>query len=186
MIMKNRIKVVTTWIAGGALVLLASGCSSQGEPRNDGSKFEPELEVQQTRAIIHQEEAAGARHESTLRPQHFDGPGLSSLGTAELDLILADSHNCDPLVLYLDIPADTYAQDRRTAIGRYLMDKGGLKTDQIEFKDGPNPASNAWVEDNLAEYARTDTSTGSTYSNGGAGASGGGSSGSSSSSSSGH
>jgi hypothetical protein len=155
---RNKIKTVTTWIAGSAVVLLACGCSQT--PTNHAEKFDPQLQKQDVLAIMRTQEAAGARAESTLYAQHFDGPVLSSLGTQELDLVLADSHSCNPLVIYLDLPTTDYAQDRKDAIGRYLMDKGGLKTEQIVFRDGPNPAAGAWVEDNLKNYSRTDSSNG--------------------------
>jgi hypothetical protein len=155
---RNKIKTVTTWIAGSAVVLLACGCSQT--PINHSDKFDPALQREDVVAILHTQEAAGARAESTLYAQHFDGPVLSSLGTKELDLVLSDSHSCNPLVIYLDLPTTDYAQDRKDAIGRYLMDKGGLKTEQIVFRDGPNPAAQAWVEDNLKNYSRTDSSTG--------------------------
>ncbi len=154
---RNKIKTVTTWIAGGVVVLAAWGCSQT--PINHAEKFDPQLQKQDVQAILRTQEAAGARAESTLYAQHFDGPVLSSLGTKELDLVLTDSHSCNPLVIYLDLPTTDYAQDRKDAIGRYLMDKGGLKTDQIVFREGANPAAGAWVEDHLKNYDRTDSST---------------------------
>jgi hypothetical protein len=101
--------------------------------------------------------AAGERAECTLYADHFDGPTLSSLGTTALDLMLADSHSCNPLVIYMAVPDDSYSQDRRLAIGRYLEDKGGLKPEQIEFQAGPNPQTFHAVDTQLTYYPRTDT-----------------------------
>jgi hypothetical protein len=74
-------------------------------------------------------------------------------------MILADTHSCNPLVIYLAIPEDNYAQDRRLAIGRYLEDRGGLKPEQIEFRSGPNPDTYNSAAVQLGAYAKTDTST---------------------------
>jgi hypothetical protein len=156
----NRINI-TTWIAGSALVLLASGCGhNDSAPLNHAQNFEPELQVQEMNKLLNTQKAAGARDEVTLYPQHFDGAALSSLGTSQLSLVLDDSHSCNPLVVYLDIPSDTNAQDRHVAVTNYLVEKGGLKADQIKLLDGPNPASYGPADDGIKNYDRTDSSNG--------------------------
>jgi hypothetical protein len=162
---------ITTWIAGGALALLA-GCSSSQTPVNHSERFDTDMQATQINTLMDTEKASGSRADSTLYPQHFDGPGLSSLGTTELDLILADSHSTNPLVIYMDVADDTYSDDRRTAVSRYLQDKGGLKPEQIKFESGVNPDTYHPVEDDLANYSRTDSSSESTPESGGASSSG--------------
>jgi hypothetical protein len=142
---------------------------AQNTPPTDASSETPryfdendaqvsDAEVTETDRLMHTQECAGARAEATLYPEQFDGPGLTSLGTHALDLMLQDSHSCSPLVLYLDIPDDAIAEDRRLAIGRYLEDRGGLKPEQIEFHYGTNPDNYHSADVQLGYYlAKTDT-----------------------------
>jgi hypothetical protein len=151
--------------------------SSNTTPRylDENSAPESGAEITESEQLLHTQECAGARAEATLYPEQFDGPGLTSLGTRALDLMLQDPHSCNPLVLYLDIPDDSLAEERRLTIGRYLEDRGGLKPEQIEFHYGTNPGNYHAADVQLTYYlAKTDTAADS----GGASAS--------SSSSSGH
>jgi hypothetical protein len=141
------------FLAGAATILLATGCSTESDASHS------QAEITETVRLLHTQTASGARAECTLYADQFDGPTLSTLGTSTLDLVLADSHLCNPLVIYLAVPEDQYAQDRRLAIGRYLEDRGGLKPEQIEFRYGPNPDSYNPVDVQLGYYAKTDTGT---------------------------
>jgi hypothetical protein len=148
----------TCFLAAASTILLATGCQSDTQQaENDASHSQ--AEVTETARLEHTQMAAGQRAECTLYPDHFDGPTLSSLGTNALDLVLEDSHSCNPLVVYMAVPEDDYAQDRRLAIGRYLEDRGGLKPEQIEFRSGPNPETYHAVDTQLGYYSKTDTST---------------------------
>ena len=144
----------TCILAATTTILVAAGCQNQ---ETDASHSQ--AEVTETETLEHAQMVSGARAECTLYGSHFDGPGLSSLGTTRLDMILADSHSCNPLVIYMAVPEDDYAQDRRLAVGRYLEDRGGLKPEQIEFQTGPNPATNYPVDDQLTTYSKTDTAS---------------------------
>jgi hypothetical protein len=157
----NRINKLTCF--AGTLVLLVNGCQhSQPTSTHLHKYFEPDSEERNTTRLVETQSAAGARADSTLYPQHFDGSALSTLGVNQLDLMLKDSHNCNPLVVYLSVPADEYPSERRKAVGAYLMDRGGLKADQIEFHDGPNPHSYHASQPNLTNYDKTDTGTDTT------------------------
>jgi hypothetical protein len=147
----------TCFVAAATTILVATGCSDTQQSENDAAHSQ--AEISETEHLEHTQTAAGYRAEGTLYPDYFDGPTLSSLGTTALDLTLDDSHSCNPLVLYLDIPEDSYAQDRRLAIGRYLEDRGGLKPEQIEFRSGVNPAAFHPVDVQLGYYAKTDTAS---------------------------
>ena len=162
----------TCFLAAASTILLATGCNTEMDTTHS------QVEIAETSHLTHTQEASGARAECTLYPDQFDGPTLSTLGTNSLDLMLADSHTCNPLVIYMAVPEDQYAQDRRLAIGRYLEDRGGLKAEQIEFRSGPNPDTFHAVDTQLGYYPKTDTA----LDNGG----GSSSSASSSSSSTGH
>lgn len=125
---------------------------------DENNAQESDAEITETERLMHTQEVSGARNEATLYPDQFDGPGLTSLGTRALDLMLQDSHSCNPLVLYLEIPDDSLAEDRRMAIGRYLEDRGGLKPEQIEFHYGTNPGNYHAADTQLGYYlVKTDT-----------------------------
>jgi hypothetical protein len=141
----------TCILAAASTILLATGCNTEMDTAHS------QAEITETTRLLHTQEASGARAECTLYPDQFDGPTLSTLGTSMLDLALADSHSCNPLVIYMAVPEDQYAQDRRLAIGRYLEDRGGLKAEQIEFRSGPNPDTYHPVDAQLGYYPKTDT-----------------------------
>jgi hypothetical protein len=146
-------------LAASTTVLFAVGCNTNPPSENDTAHSK--AEITETEQLEQTQEISGARYECTMYPDHFDGPGLSSLGTTDLDHVLADSHSTNPLVVYLDLPADDkYAQDRRSAVGRYLQDRGGLKPEQIEFHNGPNPAINSPAAIQLENYGKTNTDSG--------------------------
>ncbi len=52
---------------------------------------------------------------------------------------------------------DQYSQDRRLAVEHYLEDRGGLKSEQIEFRSGSNPATNSPAVVGITNYPKTDT-----------------------------
>jgi hypothetical protein len=163
----------TCFVAATATILVTAGCQNQQTSETDTQHSQ--AEISETETLEHTQMAAGYRAESTLYSNDFDGAGLSSLGTHALDLALADSHSCNPLVVYMAVPDDNYAQDRRLAVGRYLEDRGGLKPEQIEFQAGPNPGTLSPVQDQLTNYQKTDTAGDMTSGSGmGGGSSGGG------------
>jgi len=140
-------------------ICLAAGCQSSNKPETDASNSK--VEVTETARLENTQAAAGQRAECTLYTDDFDGATLSSLGTTALDQILADSHSCNPLVIYIDSTEDT--PDRRQAVGRYLSDRGGLKAEQVEFHTGTNPATSHLAAEDLANYGKTDTGTASAH-----------------------
>lgn len=166
----------TCFVAAASTVLLATGCTSDTQ-QAENDAYHSQFEITDTARLEKTQMAAGARAECTLYSCHFDGPNLSSLGTTALDLVLADNHSCNPLVVYLSLPKDdNLAQDRRLAIGRYLEDRGGLKPEQIEVlaDAGPNPETFHAVDQQVGYLSRTDTTLdGGTTSSASAGAAGG-------------
>jgi hypothetical protein len=147
------------FLAASTTILFAVGCSTN--PPSESDTAHSGAEVTETEQLEQTQEVSGARFESTMYIDHFDGATLSSLGTKALDEILADSHSTNPLVIYMDLPADDkYASERRLVVGRYLQDRGGLKPEQIEFRNGPNPAINSLVAGQLTNYGKTNTDSG--------------------------
>jgi hypothetical protein len=138
----------------GTMILWATGCQEASKPEATASS---KMEIRDTTRLEQTQSAAGARADATLYPQHFDGPDLSSLGVAKLDLMLADSHSCNPLQVYLAARDSRYDQERRLTVSRYLQDRGGLKAGQIELLDGPEPSTYAPADPNLKNYDKTDT-----------------------------
>ncbi|HEX4055823.1 MAG TPA: hypothetical protein VHX86_16285 [Tepidisphaeraceae bacterium] len=159
MVSTKRLKALCLF-AASTTVLLAAGCQ---QPTSENDTATSKAEISEFQTVAHTQEISGARAECTLYADQFDGPTLSSLGTNTLDLILADSHSCNPLVVYMDLPDnDPYAEDRRLAVGRYLEDRGGLKSEQIEFHSGGNPAINSPAVVGITNYQKTDTATDNT------------------------
>jgi hypothetical protein len=156
----------TCFLAAASTILLATGCQSPSDTQQaENDAVHSQNEIKETARLEHTQMAAGARAECTLYPSHFDGAALSTLGTTSLDLVVADTHSVNPLIVYMAIPEDSYTQERRLAVGRYLEDRGGLKPEQIEFRAGPNPATLNPVDTQLGYYPKTDTATdgGGTY-----------------------
>ena len=135
-------------------IFLAAGCQSATPPQESDTATS-KVEVTETERLEQTQAAAGQRAERTLYVDDFDGATLSTLGTSALDLILEDSHSCNPLVLYVEPSQDT--PDRRLAIGRYLSDRGGLKPEQIVINSGTNPETNHPAAPDLDNYIKTDT-----------------------------
>jgi hypothetical protein len=150
-----------TMVAAGSLVLLMSGCNTPSQQReasyNHGERFVPDGTPRETQQLAQTMAASGARNDDTLYTDHFDGAGLSSLGTSKLDLVLDDSHSCNPLVVYLAIPNDDLGAMRRRAVGTYLIKHGGLKPEQLVFEFGNDPASLHPATIEVANYGKTDT-----------------------------
>ena len=148
------------FLAAASTILLATGCQHETDTQaEERDASHSQAEISETQRLENTQAAAGARADCTLYADHFDGPTLSSLGTNSLDTVLADTHSCNPLVIYLAVPEDNLAQDRRQAIGRYLEDRGGLKPEQIEFRAGVNPATLTSASVQLGYAPKTDTAT---------------------------
>jgi hypothetical protein len=133
--------------AATATILLVAGCQD-----NDDSN---KLDTDRVDRLEHTQEAAGARAEATLYPQHFDGEALTTLGEAELDAMLADSHATNPLVVYIAVANDSHTDARRATVQKYLETHGNLTADQIQFQSGPNPGTYAPAAIQLSNYSKT-------------------------------
>jgi hypothetical protein len=155
MVSNKRLKTLCLF-AASATILLVAGC----HPTSESDTATSSAEINESHTLFHTQEVAGARAECTLYSNAFDGPTLTSLGTRTLDLILEDSHSCNPLIVYMAVPEmDKNAEERRLAVGRYLEDRGGLKSEQIEFRAGSNPATYSPAAVGVNNYAKTDTAS---------------------------
>ena len=116
-----------------ALVLLAAvGCNDQhGETFDDQEHPTPVGLVAQAQA------AAGAQQDAMLYDCHFRGDRLSSLGQGKLDLMVKGTAVGEPVLVYLDMPADRAAA-RRASVAAYLA-RAGVRADRVEVAVGPNP-----------------------------------------------
>lgn len=156
--LKSKFVSLISALGAGAVILLAQGCGHVDQDTvNHADRFTPEVETRETTRLANTQQAAGTREDSTLYPQHFDGGELSSLGAYTLDSILHDSASCDPLVVYMAVPEDSLAMSRRLAVGNYLMDRGGLRPEQIKFVAGPNPSTYHLSSPDIVNYNKTDT-----------------------------
>ncbi len=142
---------------GTSFVLAAQGCSSSQPKISHGEKFAPPDSEYASQRLNLTQEAAGARDDATLYPQHFEGPGLSTLGMAKLDLLLQDSHTANPLMIYVAIADDDQASLRRHAVSDYVVHHSSLKADQISLQAGTGPDNYYLAGPNLKNYDKTDT-----------------------------
>jgi hypothetical protein len=148
--MSNVKRVSTINLLAGAVTLgLTTAChhTEQATPPTEADMVN-KLEITQTQA--------GAKSDATLYGQHFDAGTLTSLGTDKLDLMLADSHKQAPMVVYLDIPSDSYKPARQAAVTQYLTGHG-VPASQIRVESGPNPDNFHPVDPYLTSYVKTDT-----------------------------
>jgi len=129
-----------------ALALLASaGCQQTpdqpayiGEAQVGSDIFTREDEdARSVNRFVTAQTANAARTDATLRPYHFQGAELNSLGMQKLDLMTKAERGDSPLTVYLDLPPDADQGTRREAVLVYLKDRG-LKDDQIALQAGPN------------------------------------------------
>lgn len=141
-----------SWMAGtcGMALLMLGGCTDQQAHRQ---AFFPEKPGEGVYAAADIQAAAGARNDAMLRPLHFDGNKLNSLGQCKLDCMTRDAGE-SVLTVYLDLPKDATAQ-RKDAVVAYLHEKG-LKDSQISLKQGVNPATLSPSEDGLTRLSKTE------------------------------
>jgi hypothetical protein len=133
-------------LASAVLSLLAStGCQQQADqPGYIGKEAvgaaiftRDDDDARSINRIATAQTANAARTDATLRPYHFQGPELNSLGQQKLDLMTKAERGDSPLKVYLDLPQDPDQGTRRDAVLVYLKDRG-LKDEQIAIEAGPN------------------------------------------------
>jgi hypothetical protein len=143
-------------------VLLAAGCESDRSALNE---FFPQ-ENRATHAFAAAHAEAGARHDATLQPHHFDGNELNALGRAKLDhFVAADrsrgtapttapAETTTTTTIYLNLPGDG-ADARRSAALSYLRD-AGLDENAVKFVAGPNPNVTSPSAAHVSRMSRTE------------------------------
>jgi hypothetical protein len=139
--MKNS---TTNFVLAGLVLSLAAGCGSK--QLTEEQKHYKHGESYLADGVAHDEEkfieitiANGARADGTLRPVHFTGTELNSLGKKKLNYMLdADTGSATTLTVYIDIPkSDEAFEQRHESVTGYLKTQG-LKDAQIALVDGPN------------------------------------------------
>ena len=138
--MKTR---TTYWLLAGVALSLAAGCSSQSNPEPSsyvhGEYYLPDGTYRDEQKFIDITVANGACADGTLRPVHFTGDTLNSLGEKKLDNMLeADTGSKTTLTVFIDIPKSDPAFDKRQELVTTYLKTKGLKDSQIALVDGPN------------------------------------------------
>jgi hypothetical protein len=149
-------KWMTTLVAG---TLFCGGCEwNYNQQRQAMGEFFPaQGEVRDVQRIERVQAASGARADATLSKAHFDKGELNSLGRQKLSLMIDDDDANNPLVIYLNVPADDeFKAPRQDSVIAYLKDQG-LEEKQVSFREGPNPATNHPAEDSMIRLAKTET-----------------------------
>lgn len=147
------------WVVmvGTALSVLG-GCKS-ADPHADANGFSPEDGSRAYRRFATAQAAAGARHDGTFYPYHFDGTRLNSLGESKLSLMLKNNDHAWPVVIYMNVPEDAQMKPRQDAVLAYLTDSGVLDH-QIRFEVGLNPDASSSAAKNLARLSKTESESG--------------------------
>jgi hypothetical protein len=132
-------------IAAAAVTGLTTGCqqettTSSSIHRLHGETFRPDDEPRAVDNAMFAQAAAGARADSTLYGAHFDAHGINSLGRAKLALMLRSEEPIDPLIVYLDLPAEMPADPVHASVTDFLKSRG-LTEAQIKLVDGANPGT---------------------------------------------
>ncbi len=160
-------KKTMTVVAGVLLSAAAAGAGCESD-RSALNEFFPQ-DNRATHAFAAAHAEAGARHDATLQPHHFDGNELNSLGRAKLDQVLArgsDQTVTTPTTapttapataattVYLNLPGEG-ADARRDAALAYLRDRGIDERD-VKFVAGPNPDVTTPAAANMSRMSRTE------------------------------
>jgi hypothetical protein len=158
---KHRSAMRKAILLAGSCMLIAlysAGCEQDQQQRQAmGKFFPPPGEVRDTQRISRVQCASGARADSTLQAYHFDKGELNSLGREKLSLMIDDDDANNPLVVYLNVPADDeFKGARQDSVVAYLKEQG-LEEKQVSFKEGVNPGTNHPAQDGLTRLAKTET-----------------------------
>ena len=71
--------------------------------------------------------------------------------------MIDDDDANNPLVVYLNVPADDeFKGARQDSVVAYLKEQG-LEEKQVSFKEGVNPGTNHPAQDGLTRLAKTET-----------------------------
>lgn len=139
-----------------AAVLAAAGC--QQAATNSAAGFAPDEQMVAMKHLNNAQAARGAASDATLYSCHFDGPAVNSLGKAKLDLMLAaaDNESDASVSVWMDVPDDQNADDRREAVKAYLRQRG-LPSDRLVIGRGPNPAVDSPAAQGLKDLPKADS-----------------------------
>jgi hypothetical protein len=158
---KNHPTTNLKWAAllAAAMLLATTGCQSNTDKAAEqprilhGEQFDPE----QSKSVANAADAqiaAGAKADGMLEADHFHGTKLNSLGESKLHLITKGTAATDPVVVYLDIPADGIAA-RKPAVVAYLKNNEHLTDARIKVVDGANPDDNTPTAYNLSQIYKS-------------------------------
>jgi hypothetical protein len=149
------------WAAllAAAVLLATAGCQSNNDKAAEqpkilhGEQFDPE-QSKSVSNVADVQAAAGAKADGMLDADHFHGNKLNSLGESKLHLITKGTATTDPVVVYLDIPADGIAA-RKPAVVAYLKNNEHLTDARIKVVDGANPDDNTPTAYNLSQIYKS-------------------------------
>jgi hypothetical protein len=151
-------------IALACAALAAAGCTYSErdlDPTLEGFFTEDTADPRKPNQFNEVQAASGARNDSMLHWQHFDGPRLNSLGEQKLTLMLADDDAPQPLVVYIDIDGkeQNIAAPRQESVTLFLKDRG-LRDEQIRVVFGDNPAARSPAAQHLSRQERAESGDG--------------------------
>jgi len=160
--MKHRSGMRKAILLAGSSMLIAlytTGCNTvdtNPQVQAMNAFFPASGEVRDSQRVVRASAAAGARADATLQPYHFDKGELNSLGEQKLNLMLDDDDANNPIVIYMNLPADEFKSPRQDAVVAYLKSEG-LETNQVSFKPAPNMNSGGLAQTGISRLAKTET-----------------------------
>lgn len=137
----NIVHPLRNWsmVLVGLSAAVMVGCANSDKQTAKEEFFVPSSQPSLVKNILSEQAARGASADAMLRPAHFDGAKLNSLGKAKLDAMLADSEPAGSFHAYLSTGADDKMADaRQKAITDYVHGQG-LPANAIVVTAGDNP-----------------------------------------------
>lgn len=140
-------------------ILLSAGCvKNNGAESMPIGNFEPDDQPRAIHNMADAQASVGSRADGMLRPQHFTGSQLNSLGREKL-IAMLNTPECqvEKLTVHLVLdPNDELSAERRDSVTRFLAD-AGLTEEHATIQWGANPRAWRPAAPQIARLPRTDS-----------------------------
>jgi len=151
-------KIGVFTLGAALLPMLTLGCNDN--KAKHARRDEPRKMEDQPKSIdriLEIQAAQGARNDSTLYPQHFDGGELNALGRSKLALMMRGASAGSPTIVYLDLGrASETSQARHRAVDKYWKESMTAQA-HLELRDGLNPNATSSARHGLERLPKTNS-----------------------------
>lgn len=146
----NRLLRASVQSAAALTLIGVVGCKDTGPARTE---FFSDEEAKLVTTALDCQAANGSRFDAMLRPQHFDGGQLNSLGRSKLDHLLGQP---GPVVVYVaGAVGNAVCPARRDAVVAYAKQQGRTE-EQLKVEEGTAPATLHAAGPGLMRLAKTE------------------------------